>query len=297
MASAPVKDSAENQPFAGFDWLLLLAAAGIWGSSFYFTDIALRAEHPGLITWLRVLFGFCTIMVFPASRRSVEATDHKKLLLLGVTWMAFPLTLFPIAQQWINSSLTGMLNSAMPVMAVIVGATVFNTPTHRKQLTGVAVGILGILMIGLPAASGDTTTALGVILVVAAVSSYGVAVHIAGPLQRKYGSLAVLSRVLAVAVVAVTPYGIVGLLDSTWAVDAVVSNLILGVGGTGFAFVAAATLTGRVGAVRMSIVTYLVPVVAIVLGLFLLDETLQTWQLVGSGTLIVGAWMTTRPAE
>jgi len=47
----------------------------------------------------------------------------------------------------------------------------------------------------------------------------------------------------------------------------------------------------------MSIVTYLVPVVAIVLGLFLLDETLQTWQLVGSGTLIVGAWMTTRPAE
>ena len=285
---------AERRPFETLDWLLLVSAAGIWGASFLFMDVALDAEHPGLITWLRPMFGVAVLACFPAARRPVDRSDRGRLLVLGITWMAFPLTLFPLAQQWIDSSVTGMLNSAMPVATVLVGAAAFGITAQRPQVLGVLVGIAGIFMIGLPTARGGDTSALGVVLVVLAVSSYGLAVNIAGPLQRKYGSLAVLSRVLAVATVATTPFGIYGLTRSVWSASAVGANLAVGIGGTGLAFTAAATLTGRVGAVRMSIVTYLIPVVAALLGVLVLDEVLGGWQLAGAVVLIAGAWLTTR---
>ena len=291
---APAPLEVERRPFGVFDWLLLAAAATIWGSSFLFMDVALDAEHPGLVTWLRPVFGLAALACFPAARRPVERSDRGRLLILGITWMAFPFTLFPLAQQWIDSSVTGMLNSAMPVATVLVGAVAFGVAVQRPQVLGVAVGIVGIFMIGLPTARGGDTSALGVVLVVLAVSSYGLAVNIAGPLQRKYGSLAVLSRVLVVAVVATTPFGIYGLTRSVWSASAVGANLAVGIGGTGLAYAAAATLTGRIGAVRMSIVTYLIPVVASLLGVLVLDEILGGWQVAGAVVLIAGAWSTTR---
>ena len=299
MASADGSDGlapleAERRPFETFDWLLLVSAAGIWGSSFLFMDVALDAEHPGLITWLRPVFGLAALACFPAARRPVERCDRGRLLVLGITWMAFPFTLFPLAQQWIDSSVTGMLNGAMPVATVLVGVAAFGVAVQRPQVLGVAVGIVGIFMIGLPTARGGDTSALGVVLVVLAVSSYGLAVNIAGPLQRKYGSLAVLSRVLAVAVVATTPFGIYGLTQSVWSASAVGANLAVGIGGTGLAYAAAATLTGRIGAVRMSIVTYLIPVVASLLGVLVLDEVLGGWQVAGAVVLVAGAWSATR---
>jgi len=276
------------------DWLLLASAAGVWGASFLFMDVALDTEHPGLITFLRPALGLLAILPFPSARRPVDRADRGRLLLLGITWMAFPLTMFPLAQQWIDSSLTGMLNSAMPVATVVAGAVFFGVRTGRIQIAGVMVGLVGILLVGLPTATTGGTNALGVALVVAAVTSYGVAAHIAGPLQRRYGSPAVLSRVLAVATVATLPFGVYGLSSSTWAWSAVASNVAVGVGGTGLAFLAAATLIGRVGPVRMSIVTYLVTVVAAALGVFVLGETLSPWQVAGGVVLLGGVWLTSR---
>jgi len=182
----------------------------------------------------------------------------------------------------------------MPVTTLIAGATLFGVATHRVQVVGVAVGIVGLLMIGIPTASVGDTSAVGVLLVILAVSCYGVAANIAGPLQRRYGSPAVLLRVLVVASLATTPWGLVGLAGSGFAWSAVAANLAVGVGGTGIAYVAAASLIGRVGPVRMSAVTYVVPVVAAVLGVTVLGETLGALQVSGALVLVGGAWLTTR---
>ena len=267
---------------APFDWLLLVTAAGIWGSSFLFMDIALDAEHPGLVAWLRPLLGLAFMAGVPSARRPVDRSDNPKLFLLGLLWMAVPLSMFPLAQTWIDSSIAGMMNSGMPVTTLIAGATLFGVATHRVQVVGVAVGIVGLLMIGIPTASVGDTSAVGVLLVVLAVSCYGVAANIAGPLQRRYGSPAVLLRVLVVASLATTPWGLVGLAGSGFAWSAVAANLAVGVGGTGIAYVAAASLIGRVGPVRMSAVTYVVPVVAAVLGVTVLGETLGVLQVSGA---------------
>ena len=279
---------------APFDWLLLVTAAGIWGSSFLFMDIALDAEHPGLVAWLRPLLGLAFMAGVPSARRPVDRSDNPRLFLLGLLWMAVPLSMFPLAQTWIDSSIAGMMNSGMPVTTLIAGATLFGVATHRVQVVGVAVGIVGLLMIGIPTASVGDTSAVGVLLVVMAVSCYGVAANIAGPLQRRYGSPAVLLRVLVVASLATTPWGLVGLAGSGFAWSAVAANLAVGVGGTSIAYVAAASLIGRVGPVRMSAVTYVVPVVAAVLGVTVLGETLGALQVSGALVLVGGAWLTTR---
>jgi drug/metabolite transporter (DMT)-like permease len=279
---------------APFDWLLLVTAAGIWGSSFLFMDIALDVEHPGLVAWLRPLLGLAFMAGVPSARRPVDRSDNPRLFLLGLLWMAVPLSMFPLAQTWIDSSIAGMMNSGMPVTTLIAGATLFGVATHRVQVVGVAVGIVGLLMIGIPTASVGDTSAVGVLLVILAVSCYGVAANIAGPLQRRYGSPAVLLRVLVVASLATTPWGLVGLAGSGFAWSAVAANLAVGVGGTGIAYVAAASLIGRVGPVRMSAVTYVVPVVAAVLGVTVLGETLGALQVSGALVLVGGAWLTTR---
>jgi len=278
------------------DWLLLATAAGVWGSSFLFMDVALRVEDPGLVAWLRPAFGLCFLACLPSARRPVDRADLPRLAALGLLWMAIPLSLFPLAQTWIDSSIAGMMNSGMPVATLIAGSLLFGASTHRVQVAGVVVGVVGIALVGLPSAALGETGALGVVLVVLAVCCYGVAANLAAPLQQKYGSTPVLLRVLVVATVATTPWGLVGLADSSFAWSALGSNLAVGVGGTGVAYVAAATLIGRVGPVRMSAVTYVIPVIAVGLGVVVLDESLGGVEVTGLVVLLAGAWMTTRAA-
>ncbi len=284
----------EDTPFAPLDWGFVLGAASIWGGSFLFMAIGLDAFEPGVVTLLRVGFGALALVLLPGARRSVPREDLPKIALLGITWMALPLTLFPIAQQWIDSSVAGMLNAAMPLLTVLISWLIFHTPTGPRRLFGVAVGLVGILLIGVPEASTAGTNAVGVGLVVLAVASYGVAVNIAGPLQQRHGSLPVIVRALAVATVLTLPYGIVGIPDSTFAWDSLIACFIVGAGGTGVAFVFAASLTGRVGAVRASLVTYVIPVISIVLGVVFRDETVTIAAIVGTGVILLGAFLSSR---
>ncbi len=285
---------AENAHFAPADWGLLLAVSAIWGSSFLFMAIGLDAFEPGLVSLLRVGLGAATVGLIPSARLSVDRVDLGRVALLGFTWMAFPLTLFPIAQQWIDSSVAGMLNSAMPLMTVLIAWIAFATPTGPRRLVGVMVGIVGIVLIGAPEASTAGTNAAGVLLVVAAVTSYGVAVNIAGPLQRRYGSLPVIARALGFATLFCVPFGLIGAAESSFAWGPLIACAAVGIGGTGVAYSLAATLTGRVGAVRMSIVTYVIPIVSIVLGVAFRDETVSTWAMAGTAVVLLGAYLSSR---
>ena len=290
MSNIPETVEAENSKFQLLDWGLLLGAAGIWGASFFFIDIGLEAFSPGLVTFFRIAFGCMTLWAIPIRAPRIEAEDRKMIMWLGVTWMAFPLTMFPVAQQWINSSMTGMLNSAMPILTVVVGLTMFKIPTASKQLLGVGIGLGGLVLIGIPEVTTDGTNALGVLLVVLAVLSYAVAVHIAGPLQRKYGAIPVVRWALLFAVLLSAPYGIIGATDSGFGWGPMIACLALGAGGTGIAYALAAELNGRVGAVRTSIVTYLIPIVAIVLGVVFRDDNVTVLAIIGTAIVLGGAY-------
>ncbi|MEM9202724.1 MAG: DMT family transporter [Actinomycetota bacterium] len=285
---------AEDRPMAPLDWSLLVSISLIWGSSFLFMSIALESFEPGLVTLLRVGFGFCTLVFLPAARRPIPRAAWPRVALLGFTWMALPLTMFPLAQQWIDSSMAGMLNAGMPIFATIVAWVGFNTPTGPRRMVGLLVGIVGIVMIGAPEASTAGTNAAGVVLVLVAVTSYGVAANIAGPLQREFGSVTVSARALAVATLLVTPFGLLDLPSSSFSGSSLAAVAAVGVGGTGVAYTIAATLNGRVGAVRMSIVTYVIPAVSIALGVLFRDETVTVWAIIGTVIVLVGAFLSSR---
>jgi len=286
--------ATDNSPFKLLDWGLLLGAASIWGSSFLFIAIGLEAFAPGVVTFLRVALGALFIASLPGAWRPIERADRAAIAWLAVTWIAFPLSMFPIAQQWIDSSLAGMLNAAMPLGTVAISWLFFATPTSLRRIAGVAVGLVGVLLIGLPGAATSNTHAIGVGLVLAAIVSYGFAINLAGPLQRKYGSLPVLSRTLVVATVLVSPYAAWGLPESGFTLGALLACVVLGAGGTGLALVMATRLTGRVGPVRASMTTYVIPVVATVLGVLVRAEEVSILAIGGTLLVLLSAWLSTR---
>jgi drug/metabolite transporter (DMT)-like permease len=280
--------------FAPLDWGLLATCTLIWGSSFFFIDLALDSFSPGLVTFLRVGLGTLALALVPAARRPVGPTDRVRLALLGLMWVAVPFTLFPLAQQWIASSMAGMLNAAMPIFTAIVATILARRLPGPWQSAGLLIGLVGIVAIGWESLGEGSTTALGVVMVMVAVLCYAISVNLAVPLQQRYGTLRVMLRVLAVASVLTAPGGLVGLPDAELDWVAIVSVVVLGFFGTGLAFVAMGTLAGRVGATRSSITTYLMPIVSIALGALVLDERIPPPARVGIFAVLGGAWLVTR---
>ena len=285
---------SRREAFGPQEWGLLAAIAAMWGSSFLFIEIGLEHFGPGVVAFGRVAVGALTLSLLRGSHRPVERSDLPRVALLGAVWMAAPLLLFPIGQQWIDSSLAGMLNGAVPIFAAVTAAILLRRLPASRQLIGIAVGFLGVVGVLWPATGDADATALGASLVLLAVLCYGVAVNIAVPLQQRYGALPVLLRAQLVALVLLAPAALVSLPNSEFAWSSALAVVALGFFGTGWAFVAMTTLVGRVGATRGSVAIYFLPVVAIALGVIFRDERIAAISLVGTGLVLAGAYLTSR---
>ena len=276
------------------DWALLVFVAATWGSSFLFIDIGVDHFAPALVALVRLGFGAATLAAVPAARRSVPRSSWPAIALLGVVWMAAPFVLFGVAQQSIDSSLAGMLNAAAPLFTAVVAALVAGRLPGRRRSAGLLIGFIGVLAISWPSLGGAHATAAGAGLVIAATMLYGVAFNIAGPLQQQHGALPVIWRAELLAAGLVAPFGIATLSDSTFAWSSLAAVAALGCLGTALAFVAFATLAGRVGSTRASVTVYFLPAVAIALGALFRDETIAAVSLVGTVLVTAGAYLTSR---
>jgi drug/metabolite transporter (DMT)-like permease len=282
------------EAFGAGEWLLLSGIALIWGSSFLFIDLALEAFRPGVIALARVALGAAALALVPASRRAVDREDMPRVALLGLVWMVGPLVLFPVAQQWIDSSVAGMLNGAVPLFGAAWAVVLLRRPLGRTQTLGLVVGFAGVVAISWPEVQGSRATTLGAALVVFAVVLYGLSVNLAVPLQQRYGALPVLLRAQLAALVLLVPFGLWSLPGSRLEWGAALAMLPLGILGTGLAFALMTTLVGRVGGPRGAVATYFIPVVAIALGVAFLDERVAPAALVGTALVLGGAWLTSR---
>lgn len=282
------------EAFGPSEWGLLAAIALIWGSSFVLIDVGLESFRPGVVAAARVLLGAATLALFPAARRSVGREDLPRIAFLGIIWTGVPMSLFPIAQQWIDSSVAGMLNGAMPLAAAAWATLLLRRLPGGFQITGLIVGFAGIVAISWEQVQGSSATLQGTALVLLAVTLYGLSANIAVPLQQRYGALPVLLRAQLAALVIVIPFGASQLSGSTWSWEAAAAIVPLGALGTGIAFVLMATLVGRVGGPRGSVAIYFVPVVAMILGVTLLDESIALSALLGTALVLTGAWLTSR---
>ena len=257
-------------------------------------DIGLDAFQPGLVTLLRVGLGAAVLWLFPKARSPIARSDWPRLIALSVIWVAIPFSLFPIAQQWINSAVAGMLNGAVPIFAAAIGSLMLRRLPRGAHLVGIAVGFLGVVAIASPSLSEGSSEALGVGLVVLASVCYGLAITIATPIQQRYGSLPVMARMLGLASLWTAPLGVWDALDSSWRWDSFIAVAVAGFVGTGLAFVIMGTLTGRVGGTRASIITYVIPVVALGLGVAFRGDVVGVISIIGVGLVIIGALLASR---
>src|SRR5215510_11246630 len=197
------------------DWALLVVPGVIWGASFLFIAEGLAALEPNGVTFTRILVGFLTLSLFPSARKPVARSDWAGTAWLGVLWLAFPLSMFPFAEQHVSSALTGMLNGATPLFVAAVASLIAHRLPERGISAGLIVGFGGAVIMAIPALGGSST-ALGIAMIVAALISYGIALNIARPLQQRNGSIPVIWRALGVAVILTAPLGLPAVLDAHW---------------------------------------------------------------------------------
>ena len=299
MTSQPIRQSdrtGDPTPEApsGSDWLLLIAPGVIWGASFLFIAEGLVAVAPYGLTFVRIVLGFLTLACVSKARKALPRAAWFRIAILGITWFAFPLTMFPFAEQRVSSALTGMLNGAVPLFTAVVASIVAKKLPRGMVLVGLATGLIGAIVTAWPASSSGSSQLDGILLILVALISYGIAVNVAIPLQAQYGALPVIWRAQAVALVLTFPLGFPEFLEAQWTVTSALSLLALGSLGTAVAMVIMTMSAGRFGATRASATTYLIPPVSLLLGVVVRGEHVALVSVIGAAICVSGAWLMQR---
>ncbi|HEU5108410.1 MAG TPA: DMT family transporter [Micromonosporaceae bacterium] len=293
--ASPGRDAAPaaRQWVPGF-----LALALIWGSSFLFIGVAVRDLHPLYVSLGRVASGAVTILVVllvvrGRLPRAPRTWGH--LAVIGVVGVALPFTLFSYGEQRVSSILAGIWNATTPLVVLPMAALAFGIERMTaRRVTGLLVGFAGVLtVLGVWRGVGGTELT-GQLMCFGAAVCYGIAI----PYQRRFLTGASDSPVgvpagqliVATVVLAIVAPVVGGAPPSPAAVPlpALASVLALGVLGTGLAFLLNFRVIRVAGASASASVTYLLPVVATVLGVLVLDEHLSWYQPVGALVVLGG---------
>ena len=269
--------------------LTLLAL--LWGSSFLWIAIALRGFSPVQIVLIRLALGALVLVAIVYSRGLRLPSSGTVWLHLTVAALfanAIPYTLFAIGEQHVSSSVAGVLNATTPLWTLVIAfATGHERRISAPKLTGFILGLAGTLVIFSPWETGSQIASLGGLACLGAAASYGVSYvymdrYLARrgipPLVLSAGQLTAATVLLAI----VLPFAGLQPVHLRW--DAIAALAVLGCLGTGIAYILNYRLITDEGTTA-SVVTYLLPIVAVILGAAILNDHI-TPQIIG-GMLIV----------
>jgi len=278
----------------GGSWLLLGLLALLWGSGFFFTTIAVDDIGPPTVVLIRAALAAAILFAVIRLRGNPVPqgwSNWRPFFVLGLLNTTLPFTLNAWSLTRIDSGLAGILTATVPIFTVLVAhfATVDEHFSGAKVL-GIGLGMVGVLLIlGQDPGSIASGSGLGKLAVLLACLLYGIAAVYARslkgipPLNLAFGQL-------CTATILLTPF--VAIVDrpwrtATWELDAILAVLVLTVFGSACAYLIFYQLLTTAGATNASLVTYLIPLVAVLLGATLLDERLHIQQLLGM-ILIIG---------
>lgn len=268
----------------------------MWGASFLFIELALESFTPLGITFLRGALGALSlgvVLMVVKHPLPTSLAHWKHIVVVALLLNTVPGFLFALGQQWVPSALAGIINATTPLMTVLVIALAFRDQKPRSpQVWGIAVGLLGVTLVSGALEGTGGTSAWGVLILVGATLSYGVAMPYAkryvSPLPYSAYSLAT-AQVGASALVSLVPALLGGITTAPITASALWGILALGILGTGFAYVWNYQNIEKAGSVIASSVTYITPVVAVILGALFLGERLTVLQLIGGVGVLTSA--------
>lgn len=276
--------------------LQFILAGVVWGASFLFMKVALDGVAPGQIAWARILLGAATLAVFVVLRRDALPRRLRiwmHMTVIAVTFCLGPFLLFAWAQQYITSGLASIYNATTPIMTAIMARAVFRVERLRfMQIIGITVGLLGVIVIIGPWQGLDLAQSLiaqGACL--GATACYGFSLAY----MRRFvppGTMSPLTTCFlyigigAVLMLLLTPVVAAGPVQlNVWIVASI---LVLGIFGTGFAYIWSQNVLESWGPTRASTVTYITPVVGVMLGILILGETLHWNEPLGALFVLLG---------
>lgn len=284
-----------NTTMSGRDWATLLLLSVLWGGSFFFLEVALRELPPVTLMLLRVSLGVLPLIAFlglRGERLPSAAGIWGMFVILGLLNNALPFTLFAFAQLSIESGLASILNATTPLWGVLVAhLALADERAGPGKIAGVLSGFAGVaLMIGAGGGLGGET--LAIILCLAATFSYALAAAYA----RRFKPLGIPPLTVATgqligATLILLPLSL--LLERPWSLampGPVTWASILGFAliCTSLAYWLYFRLLASAGATNALLVTFLIPVTAILLGALALGESLEPRHYGGMALIALG---------
>lgn len=290
----------ENKNKVALDWALLCLLAFIWGFSFFFIKKGLLVFSAYQVGALRIFISFIAFFPFLFVRKwQFPKNKIIPIIIIGLLGSGFPPFLFAMAETKISSSVAGILNSTTPVFTLIIGGLFFNISLNSKKIVGVLLGLVGSIIIIIMRENGsfnfDFPYAL---LVILATVCYGTS----GNLLKKHihGEHPLLISLLAFCFMG--PFAGIYLFSTDFihilktnpnAHQSLAYLSILAVIGTAIALFLFNTLVIRTNALFASTVTFLIPLVAVIVGLFA-GEKLESIHFIGLSLILMGVLITSR---
>lgn len=294
VSKTPTGSVAQNSMTPAL-WGILILLALIWGGSFLFGRIAVQEIPPLTLVFLRVAIAAATIWLFVAAmRRKVNLTKRfaVNIIIMSVLNNVIPFSLILYGQKEIGSGLASIVNAMTPIWTVIIAN--FLTSDERftsRKISGVLAGFFGVaVLMGGDALNGLGASALAQACVLAATISYGFSgvfgKRLKGidPMIVAAGQLTASTLIMCV-IVLVTGDAAGLAMPSTKAIWAVIG---LAIPCTAIAYVLFFHILSHAGATNVSLVTFLVPVSAVMLGIVFLDESLTYWHTGGMALIATG---------
>jgi drug/metabolite transporter (DMT)-like permease len=275
----------------------------IWGSAFLWIKLADRGFSPVEVTLARLALGAVVLFVIVRVRREVVPRSGLLWAHIAVAALfanAVPYLLFAVAEQTVDSSTAGIINATTPLWTVVLALGVRHQKTVTSwQAAGLIVGFAGAVLIFTPWQTASGLFSAGGLECLAASVSYAISyIYMDRFLARRGIGPVVLSacQLAAAAVMLALALTVSGVQAPHVTAENLAAIAVLGIIGTGFAYVLNYQIITSEGATVASTVTYLLPVVAIVLGVLVLGESVTALILAGITLVLVGVALTRRNA-
>ena len=278
-------------------WLLFVAMGLIWGVPYLFIKVAVDVLTPASLVLLRTALAAALLLPIAAARGELRPLLRywKPLVLFTAVEMAVPWFLLADAERHLSSSMTGLLIAAVPLVGALLGWFTGTDRLDGRRLLGLGIGLSGVVALaGLDLGTAQLWPLIELIIVAVgyAAGPFILARNLAGAPQ-----LGVIAASLGLTALVYLPLG-AAQMPHAWPRPSVIASvLILAVLCTTVAFLLFFQLIAEVGPVRSTVITYVNPAVAVVLGVVFLNEAL-TWGIaLGFGLILAGSVLATRRSK
>jgi drug/metabolite transporter (DMT)-like permease len=281
-------------------WAAFAALCVIWGIPYFLIKVAVAEVPPLLIAWCRLLLATAVLLPLAWKRGALGSLrgHTAALCAFALAEFAIPFTVISSGEQWISSSVTGILIATVPLWVVLLARSFgVHEPLGMRRLAGLVLGFVGVVtLLGFGTISGPWGWA-GVACMLIAALGYAVGPLIIQRHLRDLDAVGPLASCLAIALLLLTLPALRALPARWPSAAALCSLLVLGVLCTAVAMLLMFYLVNHAGASRASLITYFNPVVASLLGVGLLDEHLGAGGVAAFAMILAGSWLASRGAR